>query len=198
MLKKSDILPLILATISTALIMSLGFLVMKKFNLAGLGQKTQTGDNSVLDSLNVETNPGSSSLPNDSSKIFVMPAIVPQGTAVIINGSSKANRINYALGRGFHRQFPGTAIITNADGNKSGIELLISGAIDLATLDRPLNEAEKASGLAALKIINSIEVNNNSQTLELYYAYRQPPTSEVKAFLGYVLSPQGQQAINQL
>ena len=29
----------------------------------------------------------------------------------------------------------------------------------------------------------------------LYYAYQEPATPEVKAFLGYVLSPQGQKAI---
>lgn len=30
---------------------------------------------------------------------------------------------------------------------------------------------------------------------ELYYVYKQPPSPQVQAFLGYVISPQGQQAI---
>jgi len=202
MLKKSDILPLFLALISTVLIVGLGFLWLTKINTARLARENAVSltnpDN--LDAeveLDSQSSVSSSETATESKEVFVVPAIVPAGTAVTINGSSKMNQMNQALRRGFHRQFPGTAITTNADGNKRGIDLLISGDIDLAAIDRPLNETEKAAGLEAMMVNSSTVGNNTNPPLDLYYAYQKPASEEVKAFLGYVSSSQGQQAINQ-
>lgn len=205
MLKKSDILPLILATISTAVIVGWNFFWITKMNTVRLNRENKVTDSGALNNQDVEASFHSQSLSPNSSissrEVFVIPAIVPQGTAVTINGSSKMDHINQALRKGFHRQFPGTAVITSADGNKQGIDLLTSGAIDVAAIDRPLSEAEQAIGLASMKITNLIgdynNSNNSNLTPELYYAYKKPATAEVEAFLGYALSSQGQQAINQ-
>lgn len=202
MLKKSDILPFILALISTALIVGVGFLWFTKTNTAKLSAENEisannlnsSGDKTQLDS------PSSASLGEtntDPQEVFVMPAIVPEGTAVIINGSRKMNQINQALRKGFLQEFPRTAITTYTDGNELGIDLLISGDIDVAAIDRPLSETEKARGLAALMINNSIDKKDSHLTPKLYYAYQKPVRNDVEAFLGYVLSPQGQQVINQ-
>ncbi|MEL6440680.1 MAG: hypothetical protein AAFQ80_15665 [Cyanobacteria bacterium J06621_8] len=200
MLRKSDILPLVLAAISAALIVGLGYFGVTSIYAAKVG-KNQAADNVVTDNsqskpkLNNDLTADSTTSPAEA---FVIPAIVPEGTAVNINGSRKMAQINQALSRGFHRQFPGTAINTDNDGNTQGIDLLTSGLIDLAAIDRPLNDTEKSSGLKAIKISSGITGDSGFKSDELYYVYQEPPTSEAEAFLGFVLSAKGQKAINQL
>lgn len=200
MFKKSDILPLVLAFISTIFIVGLGFFWFNKINTAKSSAENRVSLNNSNNSAqtNQQNSQSLAEITTDPKEVFVMPAIVPEGTAVIINGSSKMDQINQALRKAFHQQFPGTSITTYADGNKLGIDLLISGDIDLAAIDRPLNETEKATGLATIMINQTTVENKNNSTQKLYYAYRQPANMEVKVFLGYVLSPQGEQAINQI
>ncbi len=131
--------------------------------------------------------------PDISKEAFTTPDIVPQGTSVNINGSSKVIQVNRVLRKNFHRKFPGTVVNIDADGNEVGIDLLASGYIDLAATDRPLNEAEKASGLAEMKIDHSSAEDKANQ--DLYYVYREPANLAVETFLGYALSSEGQQAI---
>ncbi|MEM7757289.1 MAG: substrate-binding domain-containing protein [Cyanobacteria bacterium P01_A01_bin.40] len=200
MLKKHDILPLILAAISTALIVGLGYLWLTKTNAARIDAETEVANNSVSNDSIIQADLNaqlSAESLRDSTEFFVIPAIVPEGTAVDINGSSNLAQINQALGRSFHRQFPGTAITTDADGNTQGINLLTSGNIDIAALDRPLNNTEKAAGLGSIKINKSSPDSGDAAALEFYYAYQKPANAEVEAFLGFVLSPQGQESINQ-
>ncbi|MGF1587766.1 MAG: substrate-binding domain-containing protein [Pleurocapsa sp.] len=196
MIKKSDILPLILALISTMLIVGLGFLWLTKIDITKFGNEKELVEDKTLKTSESKVKVSSQSAAStDAERNFVMPAIVPQGTAVTINGSTKMARINQALRRGFHRQFPGTAITTNADGSKAGMDLLTSGMIDLAAIERPLNQVETAAGLAAVKIDNLTLNGDSNRGQELYYVYREPVEEDVEAFLGYVLSPIGQQAI---
>lgn len=199
MLKKSDILPLILAFISTAFIVGAGFLWFTKSNTAKLNaeNEVQVSNLNNSDSKTHVNSSSSAETSTDYQKVFVMPAIVPEGTAVIINGSSKMNQINQALRKGFLQEFPRTAITTYTDGNQLGIDLLISGDIDIAAIDRPLSESEKAAGLEAMMINRSIEGKDSHLNPKLYYAYQQPVKTDVEAFLGYALSPQGQRTINQ-
>lgn len=205
MFKKSDILPLILALMSTALVLGVGLLWLTKIDIANPNNRNNASNNSLSteannNSGNSETNldsvSNSSSSQATSSKTFPAPDIVPMGTAISINGSTRMVQINKALKRGFHKQFPGTAITTDADGSSVGMELLSLGKIDLAAINRPLNKQEKARGLAAVNISGLTPDTNQGSTPEVvYYVYRQPASDEVEAFLGYALSFQGQEAI---
>lgn len=202
MLKKSDILPLILAFITTILIVGLGFLFFTKINTAKLSAKQKVNPSNSNNSdqrtqLNSQSSASLTEVTTDPEEVFVLPAIVPEGTAVIINGSRKIDHINQALRKGFHQEFPRTAITTYADGNQLAIDLLISGDIDIAAIDRPLKQTETAKGLAAIIIHQTTVEKQNQPTEKLYYAYQKPANMEVKAFLGYVLSSQGQRTINQ-
>jgi phosphate transport system substrate-binding protein len=193
MLKKDDTLPLILAFVSTALIVATGFSWLTKNNIAGFGQNSQ---NSSLKTTNIRENPSSPPSPSAVTPAnFVLPKIVPQGTSVTINGSSKLARINTALRKGFHQQYPGTVIITDADGSDVGLNLLYSGDIDLLALDRPLNQAEQAAGLMAIQI-NSLKVQHNQNEPALYYVYRKPLDQDIELFLGYAFSESGKNAIS--
>lgn len=193
MFKKNDILPLILALVSTVLIVAAGFTWLTKHNIAGLG-KSNLSKNSILKASDAQANlsPSPSSITQEN---FVVPAIVPQGTSVSINGSDKLDQINTALRKGFHRQYPGTIIITDADGNDVGLNLLSSGDIDLLALDRPLNKAEQTAGLIAIQI-DKLKLKQNQTDSALYYVYREPLDPDIEAFLGYAFSESGKKAIN--
>ena len=197
MLKKSDVLPSILALISTAIVVVLGFVWFNKIeaknssnyqNVTTKNTKTDAVESPVL-------NPTPKAIKTNSST-FAPPSIVPQGTSVRINGSTRMIRINQALKKSFQRRFPGTAIITNADGGETGVDLLLTGEIDIAAILRPLTNEEKAQGLAVVTVDESmVNVEDKLIPQVHYYAYREPADIEVEAFLGFALSPQGQKAI---
>lgn len=201
MFKKSDVLPLILALVSTALIVGTGFAWLAKNHVAGFGKGKFNQRDGMLKTSDAQANNGLVSVAAaKANKIknirnnFVVPVIVPQGTSVIINGSDKLEQINISLRRGFHEEYPGTVITTAADGIAIGLDLLDSGDIDLLALDRPLNPAEQAAGLTAIQINNS-GVKDNQDNASLYYVYRNPINPDVEAFLGYALSDKGKEAI---
>ncbi|MEY2856311.1 MAG: hypothetical protein RLZZ74_620, partial [Cyanobacteriota bacterium] len=173
MFKKSDILPLILALVSTVLIVGTGFTWLAKSDVAGFGKNGFNKSKKILKTPDAQANSSPSSTKTSAKsvstqKTFVMPVIVPQGTSVAINGSDKLNQINISLRKGFHDQYPGTVITTNADGSDVGLDLLYSGDIDLLALDRSLSEAEAATGLTAIQINNS-GVKDNQEKPALYY-----------------------------
>ncbi|MGL5835485.1 MAG: hypothetical protein ACRC1Z_19990 [Waterburya sp.] len=201
MFKKSDVLPLILALVSTALIVGTGFAWLAKNHVAEFGKGESNQRDGILKTSDAQANTGlvpvASAKTNKTTNIrnnFVVPVIVPQGTSVIINGSDKLEQINISLRRGFHEEYPGTVITTAADGIAIGLDLLDSGDIDLLALDRPLNPAEQAAGLTAIQINNSA-VKDNQDNASLYYVYRNPINPDVEAFLGYALSDKGKEAI---
>jgi phosphate transport system substrate-binding protein len=195
MFKKNDILPLILALVSTVLIVAAGFTWLTKHNIAGFS-KSNLSKNSILKASDAQANLSPSPSPSAiTQENFVVPAIVPQGTSVSINGSNKLDQINTALRKGFHRQYPGTIIITDADGNDVGLNLLYSGDIDLLALDRPLNKAEQTAGLTAIQI-DKLKLKQNQTDSALYYVYREPLEPDIEAFLGYAFSESGKKAIN--
>lgn len=202
MFKKSDVLPLILALVSTALIVGTGFAWLAKNHVAGFGKGESNQRDGILKTSDAQANTGlvpvASAKTNKTKNIrnnFVVPVIVPQGTSVIINGSDKLEQINISLRRGFHQEYPGTVITTAADGIAVGLDLLDSGNIDLLALDRPLNSAEQAAGLTAIQINNSA-VKDNQDSASLYYVYRNPINPDVEAFLGYALSDKGKEVIH--
>ena len=192
--EKGDLFPFLLALISTGLAVGMGFFLLTRFDLTKLEGKNK----STLDSNNAEAEINSSSTTEFTGKVdtpnFAMPAIVPQGTAITINGSAEIDWINRRLSRGFHRKFPGTAITASAYDEETAMKLLRLGNIDLATIDRQLTEAEKVAGFKAVTI-NNLALDNNN-TSELYYVYRDPLAPDIEAFLGYVLSPEAQLTIS--
>jgi ABC-type phosphate transport system substrate-binding protein len=201
MFKKSDVLPLILALVSTVLIVGTGFAWLAKNHVAGLGKGKFNQGNGILKTSDVQANTSPISVASvktnktkNSRSNFVTPVIVPQGTSVIINGSDKLEQINISLRRGFHEEYPGTVITTAADGIAVGLDLLRSRDIDLLALDRPLNAAEQSAGLTAIQINNS-EIKDNQTNVALYYVYHNPINPDVEAFLGYALSDKGKEAI---
>lgn len=192
MFKKSDILPAILAFISTAILIALGFAWFNKIstrnaeNFEGKGTSVVRTTTTNRNSITTQT----------SSTSFPPPNIVPQGTSVRINGSTRMIQVNLALKKSFQRRFPGTAVITSADGSDTGLELLRTGEIDIAAILRPLTRVEKEQGFAAVTVDELVSEADNQVVQDmLYYVYQEPASIEVEAFLGFALSAKGQKAI---
>lgn len=96
---------------------------------------------------------------------FSPPTTVPQGTTVIIDGSTSMVLVNQALKNRFEQQFPQARVLTNAQGSTNGINSLLEGKIDIAAISRPLNPQEQQQGLVAIPITEDaialvIGVNN--------------------------------------
>lgn len=83
---------------------------------------------------------------------FAVPASVPAGTALKIDGSTSMVTINQNLKNGFQTKFTGTNVITSAGGSNKGIADLVAGRVDLAALSRPLTSQEQSQGLVAVTI----------------------------------------------
>ncbi|MBE9186192.1 phosphate ABC transporter substrate-binding protein [Microcoleus sp. LEGE 07076] len=83
---------------------------------------------------------------------FAIPASVPAGTAVRIDGSTSMVTINLNLKNGFQAKFPGTTVDTKANGSSKGIEDLVAGTADIAGISRFLTDREQAQGLAAVPV----------------------------------------------
>jgi phosphate transport system substrate-binding protein len=116
-----------------------------------------------------ETLNSSESLPPPTSPSvapkFDEPKTVPSGTTVRIDGSTSMVLINQALKKSFESQFPGTSVMSNADGSENGIRDLLAGNVDIAAISRPLNSQEQAQGLIAIPVAKdaiAIVVGNNN------------------------------------
>ena len=191
MFKKNDTLPFILALISTLVVLGLGYGVWTKINSPNTASKNNNSDEDNL-TVTAEDNP-SKVTPAFS---FSAPGIVPMGISVRINGSDEMTKVNQLLKRSFQREFPGTTVKVDADGNETGVRLLLSGQVDLAAIARPLNEDELSKGLAAVTVKGEyLEEADYSGTETMFYAYREPANIKVEAFLGHLFSAQGQEAI---
>jgi phosphate transport system substrate-binding protein len=106
---------------------------------------------------NVSSQPQSSpSLPSPPKPTDVTalaePTQVAKGTQIKIDGATSMVGINQALKNNFEQKFPGTLIQTDAKGTDKGILGLLTGAIDVAAISRPLTAQEQAQGLAAIPI----------------------------------------------
>jgi phosphate transport system substrate-binding protein len=195
MFKKNDVLPVVLALISTAIVVGLGLTLIFKIDISN--HEDVDNDNVPAKSQSDLQSASSQVATQEiSSSSFSDPGIVPQGTSITINGSTQMLQINQALQKSFQKQFPGTVVNTNADGSETGIELLRSGKIDIAAIDRPLNIEEQAAGLVIVTL-GSLDPNQKAidDQTRLSYAYQEPASLEVEAFLGHAFSAQGQQAI---
>ncbi|MBD1811306.1 phosphate ABC transporter substrate-binding protein [Microcoleus vaginatus DQ-U2] len=83
---------------------------------------------------------------------FALPASVPAGTAVRIDGSTSMVTINQNLKNGFQGKFSGTRVDTKANGSEKGIQDLAAGTADIAAVSRPLTAQEQGQGLAAVPV----------------------------------------------
>jgi len=192
MLKKSDVLPAILAFISTAILIAIGFTWFNKINIRN-AIISKEGEAIAFTPTNTNIN---SVATQANSTSFPAPNIVPQGTSVHVNGSTRMILVNQALKKSFQRRFPGTAIITDADGSETGLELLRTGETDIAAILRPLTEDEKTQGFAAVPVDELVSRVDDKLVQEVfYYVYREPASIEVEAFLGFALSSKGQEAL---
>lgn len=197
MFKKREILPVILALISTAIVVKLGLTLFLNKNISNDVDKNntsaiyQTTSQSDLQSVSSQ-----STTQEITSSSFSHPGIVPEGTSININGSTQMLQLNQALQKSFQHHYPGTVVNTNAHGSDTGIELLRLGKIDIAAIDRPLNIEEKAAGLVIVTV-DGLTANQKQagKQAQLSYVYQEPASLEVEAFLGHAFSPQGQQAI---
>lgn len=90
--------------------------------------------------------------PSAGNSTFSPPSSVPSGTTVRIDGSTSMVTINQNLKRGFERQFPGTNVVTSANGSQNGIADLIAGRADIAAVSRSLTAQEQSQGLMAVSV----------------------------------------------
>ncbi len=85
---------------------------------------------------------------------FPLPATVPSGTKVQIDGSSSMQAVNQGLKERFQKQFPGTDVVvpTQYQGSDSGVKAIVADKADVVGLGRALTKAETAQGVAAKTI----------------------------------------------
>ncbi len=83
---------------------------------------------------------------------FSLPSTVPAGTVVRVDGSTSMVTLNQNLKQAFEQRFPGTQVVTQANGSNQGIRDLQSGKADVAAISRPLTDAETRQGLQAVEV----------------------------------------------
>jgi phosphate transport system substrate-binding protein len=96
---------------------------------------------------------------------FPVPASVPQGTNVRIDGSTSLTAINQMLGDRFKAKFPNTQVNISYDGSDAALQSVLDGKVDLAAIGSPLTPEQKAKGLVEVpvarhKIAIIVGVNN--------------------------------------
>ncbi len=170
MSQKNETLPLILALLSTIAVLGAGYWWFA--NKSGIKPNISSIENqekvNPVDNQNTKNNSNNKNpvLSQSAATVqFKAPTSVPSGTAIAINGSTSMVQVNQALKTSFQQQFPGTQVITNAQGSDRGIQLLQQGDIDVAAISRPLTTQEQAGGLATVPIVQDaiavvVSVNN--------------------------------------
>jgi phosphate transport system substrate-binding protein len=78
---------------------------------------------------------------------FPLPAEVPSGTAVKLDGSSSMKVMNDLFKQRFEQKFAGSQINLKSSNSDDAVKALVDGTIDVAALGRPLTAAETAQGL---------------------------------------------------
>ncbi|HEY9644138.1 MAG TPA: DUF4912 domain-containing protein [Coleofasciculaceae cyanobacterium] len=87
-----------------------------------------------------------------ASAVFPLPASVPEGTTVKIDGSSSMASINQVLSDRFKSQFPNAQVSWGNSGSEAALKAVSEGTLDLAALGRPLTAEEQAQGLVAVPV----------------------------------------------
>ena len=166
MSQKNETLPLILALLSTIAVLGAGYWwFTNRSGIQPTMPSAENGEQVNVGKQNTKNNNNHSVSQSAATAQFKAPKSLPQGTGIAINGSTSMVQINQALKTSFQQQFPGTQVITNAQGSNKGIQLLQQGDIDVAAISRPLTAQEQANGLAAVPIVQDaiavvVSVNN--------------------------------------
>lgn len=87
-----------------------------------------------------------------SPESFPLPASVPSGTTVKVDGSSSMSVINQSLKERFEQQYGGTSVELAETGTDAALQKLLNGEIDLAAIGRPLTVAERQQGLTEVPL----------------------------------------------
>ena len=195
MSNRNNTLPLVLALASTLVVLGLGYGMLKIVNSYVIASNSNDAEQEI--DISASKDSSDETIP---AVPFSEPGIVPMGISVRINGSKRMEEVNNLLRRSFQREFPGTSVNIDADGNETAMRLLLSGQIDLAAISRPLNKEERAQGLTAVAIEeeNDLDKADRSGSESLLYVYREPANIKVEAFLGYLFSVRGREAIIDL
>jgi phosphate transport system substrate-binding protein len=158
MSQKNETAVLLLALIVTAALLGGGFWWFTRSSGINSGGANK-GDNNNQNQPQTSQSPNSPaqppsapSAPSVPTSTFALPASVPSGTSVRIEGATSMVQINQALKNGFQTQFPGTTVNTAAGGTEKGIQALQSGTADVAAISRPLTSQEQSQGLAAVPV----------------------------------------------
>jgi phosphate transport system substrate-binding protein len=161
MAQKNETAVLVLSLLVTAGILGGGYWWFSRQSNLNANNQSPTPNETLSSS---ESLPSPQTSPPDAPK-FDEPKTVPSGTTVRIDGSTSMVSINQALKKSFESQFPGTSVITNADGSDNGIGDLVAGNVDIAAISRPLTAQEQAQGLIAIPVAKdaiAIVVGNNN------------------------------------
>ncbi len=102
----------------------------------------------------------------NSSPSFPLPASVPNGTIVKIEGSPSMMQIDKALKQRFEGQFPGSIVQISAQTADSALQGVLQGKVDLAGVGRLLTAEEKAKGL--------VEVPINREKIAIFVSASNP------------------------
>ncbi|MBE9117965.1 phosphate ABC transporter substrate-binding protein [Lusitaniella coriacea LEGE 07157] len=147
MSQKNETLPLILALVITLGILGAGFWWFTNKGGVSLGDLKEEQSNE-----NSPSTPQTNGSVNSSTPKFSLPATVPAGTTIRINGSTSMVKINQGLKNSFEQQFSGTTVQTQAQGTGNGINAVSGGSADIAAISRPLTLDEENQGLVAVSV----------------------------------------------
>ena len=183
MSQKNETLTLLLALFITAVIIGGGFWWFTRksgMELSNIQLGNQNNNQNPSQPPNSPSSPNSPSPQNTSDTSFPPPSNVPNGTIVRIKGSTSMVQINQALKNRFEQQFPGTRVMTQAEGSSKGIQSLFAGSADIAAISRPLSNEEYEQGLVAVPVSQDaigivVGINNpfrrgltNAQVIDIF------------------------------
>ncbi len=83
---------------------------------------------------------------------FPLPASVPAGTSVNIDGSASMTLINESLKARFEERYPGSQLTFAAGGTDAALQALLAGDLDLVAVGRDLTQAERDQGLVEVPL----------------------------------------------
>lgn len=83
---------------------------------------------------------------------FPLPRALPDNAIVKIKGTSSMDVLNQALRQKFTEEYSNAEVEITTQDSQKAINALLKGDIDLATVGRPLTDAQKAQGLVAVPI----------------------------------------------
>ncbi|MGK7938902.1 MAG: phosphate ABC transporter substrate-binding protein [Crocosphaera sp.] len=144
---KKDTLITVLSLLITVGILGAGYWWFNRASLKGVIPSPSPNNQPLSSNQSLPPPPSPSSV-----TVFTFPNTVPQGTTIIIDGSTSMVLVNQALKNGFEKTFQGAKVLTNAQGSTNGINALLEGKIDIAAISRPLTPQEQQQGLVAIPI----------------------------------------------